>query len=634
MEIVMNNIIIGKTYHYKGSDVVLEKFIDFKKGIIRDTITRNLDVVDLASLESVNVVSGQESDVVIDSISDKDWEVAQRRFSIIKPIISADQSGEIILNRTQWIKEIAKEHKIGYVTIYRWLNDYASSGLVSSLVPQKRLGGKGQSRLSPEVDSIINETIKDFYLTSQNRSQKQTAFEVLRRCIAAGIEPPHENTVRNRIIGFSQEEKLKKRAGRVLTEQRVDPVPGKYTLAKRPLEVVQIDHTLLDIIVVSEEDREAIGRPWITMGIDVFSRMVTGFYVSMDPPGTLGAGICISNSILKKDYIVEKYELRSEWPVFGVMDAIHMDNAKEFRGATLAKACKEYSISINWRPVNKPNWGAHIERLLGTLSKEIHALPGTTFSNPKYRQNYNSMKKATMTLFELEKWLHTLVVDVYHHKLHKGIGTSPILRYTEGIFGSKNMDGTGVPFFKIDQEKVRLDFLPFFERKIRRTGVTIDHINYYHDVFRKYLYKSYSFRGDGFVKTHEYKKYTFKRDPRDISKIYFLDPDSNKYLPVFYADVSKPSISIWEHREALKYAKKQNPKSEINQDVIFDAYNRLREIEDHAKRSKRKAKKESRVRKVSEFQPIVQQKKVVSEFSAPQEINLSTIKPFDTDEFI
>ncbi len=631
----MSNIIIGKTYHHKGIKVVLEKFIDFKKGIVRNIITKDVEVVDLSSLESTNVAPEVEADINIDSLPDKDWAVAQWRFSIIEPIINADRSGEQVLNRTQWIKQIAKEHKIGYVTIYRWLNDYASSGLVSSLVPQKRLGGKGQSRLTPEVDLIINETIKDFYLTSQNRSQKQTAFEVLRRCIAAGIEPPHENTIRNRITGFSQEEKLKKRAGRVLTEQRVAPVPGKFSLANRPLEVVQIDHTLLDIILVSEEDREPMGRPWITMGIDVFSRMVTGFYISMDPPGALGSGICISNSILEKDQIVEKYELKSEWPVFGVMEAIHMDNAKEFRGSTLAKACKEYSISINWRPVNKPNWGAHIERLLGTLSKEIHALPGTTFSSPKYRQNYNSTEKATMTLYELEKWLHTLVVDVYHHKLHKGIGTSPILRYTEGIFGSKNIDGTGVPFFKVDHEKVRLDFLPFFERKIRRTGVTIDHINYYHDVFKKYLYDSFSFRGDGFVKTHGYKKYTFKRDPRDISKIYFLDPESNKYLPIFYADASKPSISIWEHREALKYAKKQNPKSDINQNMIFDAYDRLREIEDQAKKSKRKAKKESRVRKVREFEsPSEKQQSKVPNLSTPPEIDLSTIKPFDTDEFI
>lgn len=39
--------------------------------------------------------------------------------------------------------------------------------------------------------------------------------------------------------------------------------------------------------------------------------------------------------------------------------------------------------SPEWRPVAKPRYGAHIERLLGTLNEEIHGLAGTTFSNPK-----------------------------------------------------------------------------------------------------------------------------------------------------------------------------------------------------------------------------------------------------------
>jgi hypothetical protein len=37
--------------------------------------------------------------------------------------------------------------------------------------------------------------------------------------------------------------------------------------------VVQIDHTLLDIILVDDLHRLSIGRPWITLAIDVFSRI-------------------------------------------------------------------------------------------------------------------------------------------------------------------------------------------------------------------------------------------------------------------------------------------------------------------------------------------------------------------------
>jgi putative transposase len=54
-----------------------------------------------------------------------------------------------------------------------------------------------------------------------------------------------------------------------------------------PLDLMQIDHTLVDVIIVDEEDRLPIGRPWLTLAIDIASRAVAGFTVSLDPPSTV-----------------------------------------------------------------------------------------------------------------------------------------------------------------------------------------------------------------------------------------------------------------------------------------------------------------------------------------------------------
>src|SRR5215467_12427668 len=59
--------------------------------------------------------------------------------------------------------------------------------------------------------------------------------------------------------------------------------PGEYS-ASRPLEVVQIDHTRADVFVVDEQTRTPIGRPWLTLASDVYSRIVPGFYLTMDAP--------------------------------------------------------------------------------------------------------------------------------------------------------------------------------------------------------------------------------------------------------------------------------------------------------------------------------------------------------------
>jgi len=42
--------------------------------------------------------------------------------------------------------------------------------------------------------------------------------------------------------------------------------------ASKILEQLQIDHTGIDLIVVDERERQPIGRPCLTVAIDVYSR--------------------------------------------------------------------------------------------------------------------------------------------------------------------------------------------------------------------------------------------------------------------------------------------------------------------------------------------------------------------------
>jgi hypothetical protein len=67
---------------------------------------------------------------------------------------------------------------------------------------------------------------------------------------------------------------------------------------------------------------------------------------------------------------------------------IHLDNAKEFHGEMLRRACEQYGIHLEYRPVAQPHMGRHIERLLGTLMRALHELPGATFSSPQQRGRY------------------------------------------------------------------------------------------------------------------------------------------------------------------------------------------------------------------------------------------------------
>lgn len=235
--------------------------------------------------------------------------------------------------------------------------------------------------------------------------------------------------------------------------------------------MVQVDHTELPIIIVDDEFRRPIGRPWVTFAIDVFSRVVPGMYLSLDHPSAMAAGMCLAHAILPKEkWLADRNIENVEWPCWGVMGSLHMDNAKEFRGRMLQAACQDYSIDLHLRPVKKPHYGAHIERLMGTVSEELKALPGATFSGPAEKGEYDAEGNAVITLSALERWL-VFMLAKYHHRVHSGIGMPPLSKYREGLLGTKGSPGRGLPARRLDEEKVRIDFMPYEERTIQDYGV-------------------------------------------------------------------------------------------------------------------------------------------------------------------
>jgi putative transposase len=350
-------------------------------------------------------------------VPDEDWRLAEKRFELVRPLL--DPKGRTRAD----VEKRAAECGIHANTLYRWIALYETQGRITALLPKER-SDKGMAKLSPEVEEIVRSVIEDEYLTRQAKSVSSVYRIVESRCAAARLEPPHCNTLRNRIAALSAELKLARRRGKQEAEKFV-PVRGLFPGADSPLSVVQIDHTKLDLVLVDDVRRCPIGRPWITLAIDVFSRMVAGFYVSFDPPGALATGLCLACAILPKDKWLARREITGEWPLWGIPAKVHADNAKEFRGNMLQRACKQYGIDLEWRPVARPHFGGHIERLLGTLLKEIHTLPGTTFTNTQERGRYDSEGRAVMTLGEFENWLATYVVEVYHKRVHSALGMSP-----------------------------------------------------------------------------------------------------------------------------------------------------------------------------------------------------------------
>jgi putative transposase len=63
--------------------------------------------------------------------------------------------------------------------------------------------------------------------------------------------------------------------------------------------------------------------------------------------------------------------------------------------------------------------------------------------------------------------------------------------------------------------------MPYGERTIERHGIVIDEISYYDDVLRPWIGASDPTDTRGMRKC----KFIIRRDPHDISTVYFYDPD-------------------------------------------------------------------------------------------------------------
>lgn len=609
----------GATVFYRGKrHIIRQESEDFTTVVLFEPESGKLveaSIVDLSPVEPLRTASQKD----LNAHDKEALAEAQRKFEIIKPLL--DKPGRT----KREVRARADETKVHYVTLYKWLRLFETTGKLTAFVRSDRKD-KGKTTLPAAVEKILSDVIETRYLTTQKLSQAKIIREIERLCAKQKVEAPHPNTIRNRIRRLEAVKKTKARDGNKAAREAFEPSKGHFPGADFPLSVVQVDHTLLDTILVDDAHRQPIGRPWLTLLIDVFSRMVLGFYISLDPPGNLSLGLCLTHAFLPKEKWLSKHGIETAWPCWGIPRTIHADNAKEFRGKMLKNACKEYGINVEWRPVATPHYGAHIERLLGTLNGEIHGVPGTTFSNPTQRGEYDSDGKAAMSLAEFERWFAILCIDVYHQRSHSELGMPPIAKWQEGIFGTNKMPGIGMPPRITDELRLKLDLMPFETRTVQQYGIVWDHVEYQHDVLRRWV------NAPDPASPKLKRKFLCRRDPRDISTIWFYDPEVEQYYAIPYRNTAHPAISIWELREAEKRVTEDNQRVPVDENKIFEAYDTLRRIEEDAKVLTKKVRRGNERRRLG----IANARKHLPAESAQTEVPapktppvVRNIKPFD-----
>lgn len=406
------------------------------------------------------------------TLPDEIWEQARRRTEIIGPLAALEVVGHRAADAAAL--ELGISRRQVYVLIRRARE---GAGLVTDLAPARSGGGRGKGRLSEPVERIIGELLQKRFLTRQKRSLAAFHREVVHTCKVQNLPAPARNTIALRIARLDPEKTIRSREGPdgARDLQGVGGVPPTITA---PLEQIQIDHTVVDLIVVDERDRQPIGRPYLTIAIDVFTRCVSGMVVTLEAPSAVSVGLCLAHVVCDKRPWLERLRVEMDWPMSGKPRLLYLDNATEFKSEALRRGCEQHGIRLDYRPPGQPHYGGIVERIIGTAMQMIHDdLPGTTFSNPGQRGDYNSEKMAALTLRELERWL-TLAVGTYHNSVHNGLLQPPGARWAEAVARD------GAPAVVTSATAFLVDFLPIVRRTLTRTGFVIDHIHYYSDALK------------------------------------------------------------------------------------------------------------------------------------------------------
>lgn len=491
--------------------------------------------------------------------------------------------------------EISDHTPPSWISVYRWCKQDQSSGHdIRALSGSIDKQGNRTSRLNLTVQRLIDEAINTIFLTRHKASaasvyrelKKLIYKENLVRMPADALKAPSYRTVLTKIEQLDPMLVTERRKGKRAAE-RAFRAYGQGVRTTRPLERVEMDHTQLDMFVVDDESHLPLGRPYLTVALDHFTRSVVGFYISFTPPSAISVMECLKHAILPKVGLNAKYpRIKNTWDVYGVFETLIVDNGREFYSTALEEACLQLGINIQYSPPRQPWYKSSIERYFGTINRKLlDSNPGKSMKELEQLAEYDPSKDAVIMFSTLVEIMHIWVVDIYQQSFHERIEDTPAAKWRKGVEAFPPV----LPRSVTELEVV----LGLHEtRKIQPTGIQFEGLFYNSDNLAQLRRR-----------LRENPQVDIKIDPSDISHIYVLDPIAQEYLriPAVNQDYTAGK-TLFQH-QVIKNNAREHAKSHVNMAALFEAEERIQEVieNDRGLIKKRKgAQKLARFRDVSQ----------------------------------
>ncbi|MGE0999726.1 Mu transposase C-terminal domain-containing protein [Bacillus sp. Gnz1/3] len=476
------------------------------------------------------------------------------RYEAIKPLLDLNVKAinKYVVAREKELE--SKGKKVSRASLYRWMKMYKESdGDIRSLVSGFNNCGPKGTQLLAEVDAIIDAIINSDYLKREIVPVKAISKLVNNEINVQNAEREYEDklkepsisTIRRRILARDAYEVETKTKGIFAARNKHKPVQLQEK-PKYPLQRVECDHTLLDLIVLDDKNLLPIGRPTITSLLDVYTGYPLGIYIGFEPPSYTAVMQALLHAVSPKTYVKEKYtSVVNEWHAYGLPELLVVDNGKEFLSKHLEDACLQLGIELYHCPSRKPWYKGAIERHFRTINQQLlHQLPGTTFSNTIVKGDYDSKKHASIRFNVFLEIFHKWLLDEYINEFHKGVKGIPSKLWKRAFQGRPR------PAVPSEQLEWKIALMKLEYGSIQRIGIRRSYLTYQSPELRGILQRLR-------VKSKP-NRVKFKYDPSDLSKIYVYDEFEDKYYEALCTDQSySKDLNEYAHKVILKKTKQE-----------------------------------------------------------------------------
>lgn len=484
-------------------------------------------------------------------------------------------------------RRIGNEVTPAKTTIAEWSARFRKSGSdIRSLIPLHSSKGNRKSRYSDEVIDISVGVIQDSYLTEQRDSQKDTVSLIKNAIEQANVArpgykklpKPGRKFLRNLIGAMSAYEVMRARFGKEAANRHFRESLKSGADIYAPLARVEMDHTVLDVIVIHPKTLMPLGRPTITLALDRGTRCVLGYYISFEPANYIQMMKCLAHAIKPKDYILTKYpNILNPWPCWGIPQLVVVDNGLEFHSIDFETAAQSLLMDIRYCPAKQPWWKGSVERFFGKQNKGlIHYLPGSTFSNPNERGDYKSVQLASVTLDLLDELIHTWICDVYHQTVHRSTLRTPASLWRERINPVHQLLPPSAELLDVALASTET-------RTVFHYGINLNNLNYNSKELM------------ALRRQKDTIKVQVRWDRSDLGYIHVFDEDNGEYIKVPCTWFNYASgVSLWLHKIIRRDA--ESHEGVENQVKLDAAKARLRELCQQALSDKRSATRKKAAR--------------------------------------